>query len=91
MLRSIWVIKLTNNFRGISLLPASYKMLSNILLSLLNSHIHEITGANLCGFRSNRSTTEEIFCILQILQKKWECNETVHKLMLYFCILSHAV
>jgi hypothetical protein len=32
-------------------------------------------------FRRNGSTIEysrKIFCILQILQKKWECNVTVH-------------
>jgi hypothetical protein len=31
-----------------------------------------------CGFRHNRSTTDHIFCIRQILEKNWEYNETVH-------------
>ena len=31
------------------------------------------------GFRHNRSTTDRIFCIRQILEKKWECN-AVHQL-----------
>jgi len=33
-----------NNYRGISLLPATYKMLSNILLSRLTPYADKITG-----------------------------------------------
>jgi hypothetical protein len=64
------VIKLTNNYRGISLLSTSYKILSNILLSRLSPYIDEITGDHQCEFRRNRSTTDQIFCIRQILKKK---------------------
>jgi hypothetical protein len=59
-----------NNYRGISLLSVSYKILSNILLSRLGPYIDEIIGDHQCGFRRNRSTTDQIFCILQILEKK---------------------
>jgi hypothetical protein len=67
-----------NNYRGISLLSTSYKTLSNILLSRLVPYIDEIIGDHQCGFRRNRSTTDQIFCIRQILDKKWEYNETAH-------------
>jgi hypothetical protein len=30
--------------------------------------------------RHNRSTTDQIFCIRQILYNKWEYNVTVHQL-----------
>jgi hypothetical protein len=33
-----------------------------------------------CGFRRNISTTDHIFCIRQILEKKWEYNKAVHQL-----------
>jgi hypothetical protein len=69
----------SNNYRGISLLSTSYNILWNILLSRLNSFVDEIIGDHQCGFRRNRSTTGEIFCIRQILEKKWEYNETVHQ------------
>ena len=59
-----------NNYRGISLLPITYKLLSNILLSRLIPYAKEITGDHQCGFRHNRSTTDHIFCIRQILEKK---------------------
>jgi len=32
------------NYRGISLLPATYKILSNILVSRLPPYIHDIIG-----------------------------------------------
>jgi hypothetical protein len=73
-----------NNYRGVSLLTTSYKILSNILLSRLVPYTDEIIGDHQCGFRCNRSTTDQIFCICQILEKKWEYNETVHQLLIDF-------
>jgi hypothetical protein len=72
-----------NNYCGISLLSTSYKILSNIL-SRLNPYIDEIIRDHKCGFRHNRSTTDQIFCIRQILEKKWEYNEIVHHLFIGF-------
>jgi len=73
-----------NNYRGISLLPNTYKILSNILLSMLTPYAKEIIGDHRCGFRRNRSTIVHIFCIRQILEKKWEYNEEVHQLFMDF-------
>jgi hypothetical protein len=39
-----------NNYRGISLLSTSYKVVSNILLSRLGPYIDEIIGDHQCGF-----------------------------------------
>ena len=73
-----------NNYRGISLLPTTYKILSNILLSRLIPYVKEIIGDHRCGFRRNRSTIDHIFCIRPILEKKWEYNEEVHQLFIDF-------
>jgi sorting nexin-29 len=73
-----------SNYRGISLLSTSYKILSNILLSRLTPHADEIIGDNQCGFRRNRSTTDQIFSIRQILEKKWGYNCTVHQIFIDF-------
>jgi len=59
-----------NNYRGISLLPNTYTVLSNILLSRLIPYTEEIIGDHQCGFRRNRLTTDHIFRIRQILEKK---------------------
>jgi hypothetical protein len=50
-------------------LPDTYKLLFNILLSRLTPYAEEITGPHQCGFRRNRSTTDHIYCIRQILEK----------------------
>jgi len=39
-----------SNFRGLSLLSATYKILSNILLSRLTPYAEEIIGDHQCGF-----------------------------------------
>jgi len=59
-----------SNYRGLSLLSATYKILSNILLSRLTPNAKEINGDCQCGFGCNRSTADHILCIRQILQKK---------------------
>jgi hypothetical protein len=42
-------------------------------------------GDHQCGFRHYRSTTDQIFYIRQILEKKkWEFNGTVHQLFIDF-------
>jgi hypothetical protein len=69
-----------NNYRGISLFPSSYKILFNILLSRLIPYAEEISGDRQCGLRRNKSTTDHMFCIRQILQKKWEYKEAVHQI-----------
>jgi hypothetical protein len=72
-----------SNYRGISLLSTAYKILSN-LLSRLTPYAEKIIGDNQCGFRHNRSTTDHIFSIHQIHEKKWEYNEAVHELFIDF-------
>jgi hypothetical protein len=67
-----------NNYRGISLLPTTYRILSSILLSRLIPCAEEIMRDHQCGFRRSRSTTDHIFCIRQIIEKNLEHNEAVH-------------
>ena len=58
-----------NNYRGISLLSTTYKILSNILLSRLIPFAEEIMGDHHCGFRRNRSTTDHISVFVKYLRK----------------------
>jgi hypothetical protein len=64
------------------LLSTSNKILSSILLSRLIPYANEIIGDHQCKFRRNRLTTDQIFYIRQILEKKWEYNGTVHQLFI---------
>jgi hypothetical protein len=66
------------------LLSNSYKILLNILPSKLSAYIDETIGDHQCGFRHNRSTTDQVFCFHQILEKKCQYKETVHQLFIDF-------
>jgi hypothetical protein len=59
-------------------------MLSNILLLRLTLYAEEIIGDRQCGFRRNGSTTDRIFCIHQILEKKWGNKGAVHQRFIDF-------
>jgi hypothetical protein len=50
-----------SNYKGVSLLSTSYKTVSNICLSRIIPYADEITGDHQCRFRSNRSTSDQIF------------------------------
>jgi hypothetical protein len=74
-----------NNYRGTSLSSTAYKILSNILLARLTPYDSEVIGDYQCGFLRKRSTTDQIFYIRQIPEKKKrEYNGTVHQLFTEF-------
>ena len=73
-----------SNYKGLSLLRTTYKILPNILLSRLTPYAEEIVGDHQCEFRRNRSTNGHILCIRQILEKKCEYYDTVHQLCIDF-------
>jgi hypothetical protein len=68
-----------SNYHSISLVSTTYKVLSNILLSRLTPYAEGITGDHQCGFQCNRSTTDHIFCICQILEQNWKYNKAAHQ------------
>ena len=55
-----------------------------MLLSTLTTYAEEIKRDQQRGFRRNRSTTDHIYRIRQILEKKLEYNEAVHQLFIDF-------
>ena len=62
----------------------TYKILYGILLSMFTPYAEEIIGDQQCGNERNRSMTDHIFFIHQILKKKWEYNKAVHQLFEHF-------
>jgi hypothetical protein len=74
----------SSNCRDISFLSTAYKVLSNFFLSRLTPYAEEIIWDHQCGFQCDRSATDYIFCIHQILEKRWEYDEVVHQLFVDF-------
>lgn len=73
-----------SNYRGISLLSVCYKVFAKILQKRLTPIAENLIGEYQCGFRKNRSTTDQIFTIRQILEKCYEFNVDVHQLYIDF-------
>lgn len=76
--------KKSNNYRGIALLPTAYKILSYVLLKRLELYAEGILGDYQCGFRQNRSTTDQLFLLKQLMEKRWEYAKDIHSLFVDF-------
>lgn len=46
--------------------------------------VEEITGDHQCEFQHSRSSTDHIYCVHQILERKWEYTEAVQQLFIDF-------
>jgi hypothetical protein len=78
-----------NNKKSVIYVLANHLFVFHVMMTAYSQTCSEeetnkFSIKTVCGFRRNRSTTDQIFCIHQILEKKWEYNETVHQLFVYF-------
>ena len=69
---------------SISILNSIYKVLSKILCERLSPHVTKNIARYQCGFMPNRSTTDQIFTLRQILEKTREFKTTTHHLFIDF-------
>ena len=69
-------------YRGISLLCHTMKMYERILEKRLRKAVEEKLNDCQHGFRPNRSTTDLIFTLRQIVEKSWEYNTPINILAL---------
>ena len=73
-----------SNYRGVILLNTAYKILSNILFTRISPFSQNIIGNYQCGFWKNRSTTNQIFTLRQILEKTKEFGIETYNLFIDF-------
>ena len=73
-----------NNYRGITLLDIVYKVFSNVLNERLKKITENVIAEYQCGFRKNRSASDQIFIIRQMMEKHYELNQDLHMLFVDF-------
>ncbi|CAH1721690.1 unnamed protein product [Aphis gossypii] len=66
------------NYRGITLLNSGYKILSLIIFKRLQVYTDEIVGDYQSGFRKNKSTTDHIFVLRQVMERSYEYAKDLH-------------
>jgi sorting nexin-29 len=72
------------NYRGITLLNTYYNIFSNILSEWIKPCAERITGNYECGFRTGKSTSDQIHALTQILEETVEFNTSTFHLFIYF-------
>ena len=65
-------------------MSVTYTILSSIVISKFTPNAEEIIGDHQFVLQCNRSTTDHMFCIHQILEEKLERNEAMHQLFVGF-------
>lgn len=77
-------LKITDNYRGISLLNAGYKIYANILKNKLNKHYDNIISEEQNGFRRGRSCCDGYFALKLLVEKHREFNLETHMAFIDF-------
>jgi hypothetical protein len=72
------------NYRGICLLNVTYKVFAKILYGRLLPHANAAVQHYQAEFQSDKSTTNQVFALRQILEKCNEINITTHHLFIVF-------
>lgn len=73
-----------SNYRGITLLSTTYKILSTIIQRRLTNATTNLVGQYQYGFRSGKSTTDAVHCIKQILERAYEYSMELDFLFIDF-------
>lgn len=71
-----------SNYRGIALLDIAYKILAICLRNRLKTESEKYLGEYQAGFRSNRSTMDQVFTLKLILANSLEYNLQLHLLFI---------
>ena len=77
-------VMMCDNYKAVTLLCTTYKILAHILYVKVVPYAEEIIGEYQGVFQWGRSTFNQTFVMRQILEKCWEQNIDVHHLYIDF-------
>ncbi|MBF6176823.1 hypothetical protein IU476_35740, partial [Nocardia blacklockiae] len=69
-----------SNYRGITLLSTTYKILCSILQDRIAPYAKDIIGKYQCGFIPGKSAIDQIFTLRQAMEKCVEFNIPLYHL-----------
>jgi hypothetical protein len=72
------------NYRGIALGNAAYKILSKIILEKIKPYIEKVMGDYKNGFKDGSSVIDNILALKIINKKLWEHNQSIQQLLIDF-------
>ena len=72
------------NYRGTSLLCTGHKILTTVLNNRLKKYTEHITSEYQAGFRTGKSTIDQIFTVKNLLDKACEHNVEIYQIFVEF-------
>ena len=72
------------NYRGISILCIGYKILTTVINNRRKKYSEHIIGEYQAGFRTGKSTTDQIFTVKNLMEKAWEHNVEIRQIFVDF-------
>ena len=72
------------NYRGLSFLRTGYRILTTVINNRLKKYTEHIIGEYQAGFRTGKSTTDQIFTVKNLLENAWEHNVEIHQIFVDF-------
>jgi len=76
--------KKVENYRDISLLNIAYKVLSIAILHRFEKYLSKIIGEYQCGFMKDKSTSDCIITLKQIMEKFYDYDKDLHLIFIDF-------
>ncbi|CAF1675979.1 unnamed protein product [Rotaria magnacalcarata] len=70
--------KICDNYRGISLLVVASKIFTRVILNRIQLLIDKQLLEEQAGFRTNRSTIDQVFILKMVMEKTREFNKPLH-------------
>jgi len=71
-----------DNYRGIVLLETAYEVLSIAILRRIENYANDIVGKYQSGFTRERSTSDHVFTIRQIMENHYEFDKDLHMIFI---------